>query len=154
MVVADPRDQRAGSGGSTFAVLYEVARRLAREHHAAASLAELFEGQRILIIHSGGDSRRLPAYAAQGKVFTPLPRRVRGGPWGEREADLFDLVLEDLLGVPLPESGRVLIGTGDVVLGVARHRPRIDASGVVGVAFPTDLERGSRHGVYVCDGSG
>src|ERR1044071_8573873 len=136
-------DRRAGSGGSTFAVLYEIAVRLARENPGAASIAALFEGQRVLIIHSGGGRRRLPAYAAQGKVFTPLPRDVRG-----READLFDLVLDDLLGVPLPASGRVLIGTGDVVLGVARHRPRVDAPGVVGVAFPTDLERGSRHGVY------
>src|ERR1044071_3107748 len=76
MVVADPMDRRAGSGGSTFAVLYEIARRLAEEHRVAGepqvggtrTIADLFRGQRILIIHSGGDSRRLPAYAAQGKV--------------------------------------------------------------------------------------
>jgi fucokinase len=154
MIVADPMDRRAGSGGSTFAVLFELAKKLASERETpAASLAELFEGQRILIVHSGGDSRRLPAYAAQGKIFAPLPCDVpTGAPPGEpawREADLFDLILDDLLGVPLPQSGRVFIGTGDVMLGVARHRPRLDAPGVVGVAFPTDVDRGSRHGVYV-----
>ncbi len=158
MVVADPMDRRAGSGGSTFAVLFELAKRLAAERGATGGLAQLFAGQRILIIHSGGDSRRLPAYAAQGKVFAPLPRDVRtGAERGERawrEADLFDLVLDDLLGVPLPASGRVLIGTGDVMLGVAKHRPRVDAPGVVGVAFPADVDRGSRHGVYVCEPSG
>ncbi len=154
MVLADPMDRRAGSGGSTFAVLYEIAQRLIRERPEATSIAELFDGQRILIIHSGGDSRRLPAYAAQGKVFTPLPRDVRTESGRLREADLIDLVLEDLLAVPLPESGRVLVGTGDVVLGVARHRPRVDAPGVVGVAFPADVERGSRHGVYVSGPNG
>ena len=147
LVVPDARDRRVGSGGSTFAVLFELARRLARQNRGAASFTDIFTNQRILIIHSGGDSRRLPAYAAQGKIFTPLPCDTADG----QEADLFDLVLEDLLAVPLPETGRVLIASGDVMLGVARHRPRVDAPGVVGVAFPTDLERRSRHGVFVCD---
>jgi fucokinase len=147
LVIPDARDRRIGSGGSTFAVLYELARRFAKSRPHVNSMADLFANQRILIIHSGGDSRRLPAYSAQGKIFTPLPCDTAEG----READLFDLVLEDLLAVPLPESGRVLIASGDVMLGVARHRPRVDAPGVVGVAFPTDLERGSRHGVFVCD---
>ena len=151
LVIPDPGGRRVGSGGSTFAVLLELAKRLsARRRGVPASFAELFTNQRILIIHSGGDSRRLPAFAAQGKIFTPLPCETRDG----RPADLFDLVLDDLLGVPLPESGRVLIASGDVMLGIARHRPRVDAPGVVGVAYPAEIERGSRHGVYVCDSTG
>lgn len=174
MVIADPGDRRVGSGGSTFAVLAELARRLAAERGTrqrvkrtagppvppddppprAGPLASLFAGKKILIIHSGGDSRRLPAYAAQGKVFLPLPRETADGRGGEREAALFDLVLEDLAAVPLPDEGRVLIATGDVLLGVARHRSDLDRPGLTGVAFATDVARGSRHGVYVADAAG
>lgn len=149
MVIPDPGDRRVGSGGATLAVLYTLAQRLAR-NRANPNLADLFANQRILVIHSGGDSRRLPAYAAQGKVFLPLPCDTADG----RQAAMFDLVLEDLLGVPLPATGRVLIATGDVLLGVGRHRPDLDRPGIVGVAFPTDPARGSRHGVYVADPAG
>ena len=34
-------------------------------------------GRTVAIIHSGGDSRRLPAYAAEGKIFVPMPSRER-----------------------------------------------------------------------------
>jgi len=30
-------------------------------------------GKRILILHSSGDSRRLPAYSTIGNIFIPLP---------------------------------------------------------------------------------
>jgi fucokinase / fucose-1-phosphate guanylyltransferase len=60
-VVPDPGDRRVGSGGSTLNILSGLAKeeRLSRGH--------------VLIVHSGGDSRRLPSYAAQGKIFLPLP---------------------------------------------------------------------------------
>lgn len=143
LVVPDPGDRRVGSGGSTFVVLFELAKRLLRERPDTRSFRELFEGQRILVIHSGGDSRRLPAYAAEGKVFAPVPRMGADG----RPTTMFDLVLEDLAGTVLP--GRVVIGAGDVLLGVSRHAPDLSHDGMVGVGFPGTLEQGSRHGVYV-----
>jgi len=145
MVVPDPGDRRVGSGGSTCVVLHELARRLRRMNPHARGPAELFRGKKILVIHSGGDSRRLPAYAAEGKVFTPLPCDTPDG----RPATLFDLVLADLAAIPIPDEGRVVIATGDVLLGIGRHAPDLAAKGMVGVAFPGSAEVGSRHGVYV-----
>ncbi|MCC6676731.1 MAG: hypothetical protein IT436_06265 [Phycisphaerales bacterium] len=150
LVIPDSRDRRIGSGGSTINVLFELARRLAASHPRAGSLAELFETQRILIIHSGGDSRRLPAYAAQGKIFTPLPRATAAG----RPADLFDLVFEDLAAVVPEAPGRVIIAAGDLFLGLADARPDLARPGVVGVAVPGSLERASRHGVYIAESAG
>src|ERR1035437_160911 len=93
-VVADPGGRRVGSLGATLHVLALLAETLPPDATAANrdSLAARFAGHRILICHSGGDSRRTPAYAAQGKVFTPVPSPARDG----HAPALFDLILANL----------------------------------------------------------
>lgn len=146
-VVPDPGGHRVGSGGSTLHVLAELARTRAR---TGTSGADPFDGRRILIIHSGGDSRRLPAYAASGKIFMPLPFEDECG----RVVTMFDLVARDLANLHWPREGRVLVASGDVYLGLSGQGLDLSGPGVVGVAFATDVDRGSRHGVYVCDERG
>lgn len=146
-VVADPGGRRVGSLGATLGVLRHLADQLLAER-PAKNFAELFADQRILICHSGGDSRRLPAYAAQGKIFVPLPTSRRGQP-----AALFDLILDNVEKLPAPSQGQVLIYTGDVLLTFDPNTVDFDLPGVVGVAYPGSLDVGSRHGVYA-PGSG
>lgn len=162
LVVPDPHDRRAGSGGSTLIALVEIIRRRFAggrgrgTRGAARSIESFLRDTRILIIHSGGDSRRLPAYAAQGKVFAPLPMDTSEG----RQADLFDLVLADSASIVPPGSGGVLITAGDVLLGLRKEQGQIQRAidsgspGVVGVAFRTTPATGARHGVYVLDRKG
>lgn len=147
LVVPDLHGRRIGSGAATIMGLAEVVRRRLTESRAVRSIASALANQRVLMIHSGGDSRRLPAYAAQGKLFLPLPRETRRG----RPATLFDLVLDDLASIELSRDGRILVASGDVLLGVAGQRVGVNRPGVVGVAFKADAARGSRHGVYVRD---
>jgi len=144
-VVADPDGRRVGSLGATLHALAELAPVLKAER-CGATLESLFAGRRVLICHSGGDSRRLPAYAAQGKVFTPLPTEHNGIPTA-----LFDLILGNVERLPAPEGGQVLIYVGDVLLTFDPAAARFDAPGVVGLAYPGSIETGSRHGVYVAD---
>lgn len=149
-VIADPGGRRVGSGGSTLWVLRQVADLLGAKGTAGATAAT-FDAARVLIVHSGGDSRRLVAYTAQGKVFTPLPCDVPGH--GRRApampgATLFDLILADLRALPF--TG-VLLAAGDVLLTFDHDAVRLDRPGVTGVAYPGPLQRGSRHGVYVAD---
>jgi len=147
-VVSDPGGKRVGSGGSTLWVLFEIARRRLAETADADSLEALFAGRRSLIIHSGGDSRRLCAYAAQGKVFTPLPCDA---PEDRHPATLFDLVFDRLVRLPAPPGGQVLIAAGDVLLTFDPQEVDFDRPGVVGVAYPGTPQRASQHGVYVAD---
>lgn len=149
-VLSDPGGRRAGSGGSTLWVLYQLARELSRQLPGARDLGELFAGRRVLIVHSGGESRRLCAYAAQGKIFLPLPCDTRDG----HPAALFDLVLEKLTALPAPERGQVLIASGDVLLTFDPGECRFALPGVTGVAYAGPIERGSRHGVYVAGRDG
>lgn len=148
LVVPDPFDARAGSGVATAIALNAVARALdatPRQTRAGAP----FRGRRILVLHSGGDSRRLPAFAALGKLFVPLPATPERGP-----LDLFDLILADLLSLPLDPAGRVVVASGDVHLDLRRDPPDLNAPGVVGLASPGSPHRAARHGVYVADEGG
>jgi fucokinase len=149
-VVPDPGGRRIGSGGATLWVLYELAQAILRRTPSAGSIRALFEGKRIIVIHSGGDSRRLPAYAAQGKIFAPLPCRTGdGGP-----AALFDLIACGLRSLHAPKAGQVLIASGDVLLTFDPEAVNFDCRGVMGIAYPGSIERGGRHGVYVPDSQG
>jgi len=56
IVVHDPPAGRVGSGGGTL--------------HA---LSQLPDDRSTLLIHAGGESRRLPAWAPEGKLFAPVP---------------------------------------------------------------------------------
>ena len=87
LVVPDPGGRRVGSGGSTVACLAETLNhRLAGRRKDLAephAWLETLRCLRILVIHAGGDSRRLPAYGPCGKVFVPLPGASNSA-WGPR----------------------------------------------------------------------
>jgi len=123
-VVADPGGRRVGSLGSTVHVL----RRL-----AAAGVTS----GRVLVCHSGGDSKRLPAYAALGKAFVPMPDG----------RSLFEHIVA--LMERLPPAPGVTVCCGDVVPRLDPRRVRWAACGVTGVAYPDGPWQAQRHGVYV-----
>ncbi len=149
LVVPDARDARIGSGAATVLALVQVARQIVQARAAkgrtVGSLEEIFAGERVLMLHSGGDSRRLPMYAAEGKLFASVPKRAAGG----RCATVFDVLLGDLLALSPRSGGEILVGAGDAVLGIARDPVRFAGAGVIGVAQRAGVERAVRHGVFV-----
>src|ERR1017187_5363877 len=66
LVVPDPDDRRVGSGGATINALAVLGKD-----------REWWRGHRALLVHSGGDSRRLPQYSPGGKLFGVLPSRTQ-----------------------------------------------------------------------------
>lgn len=133
LVVSDLGGRRIGSFYATLNVLRQLN-------------SYIEGGAKILICHSGGDSRRTPAYAAVGKVFTPVPCRAENG----EPLALFDLILRNCLQLPIASG--VLIASGDVVPTFeAEDLARMDFSrgDITGVAYYDSVERGSRHGVYI-----
>ena len=128
LVFADPQGKRIGSGGSTIYVLYKLLEHFCHTEssiqHPASSIqyspCELFKGKRILILHSGGDSRRLPAYSAVGKIFFPLPTSfspvLEWSEWRDGFVTLFDLFLNNLMELPRLHDGQMVVASGDVLL--------------------------------------
>ena len=150
LVFADPQGKRIGSGGSTIYVLYKLLELFCENNHEKyQSPHELFKGKRILILHSGGDSRRLPAYSAVGKIFIPLPTSFSTDGF----VTLFDLLLNNLMQLPCLSDGQVIVASGDVLLSFDSSKIVFNDSGVTGLAYPGPVEVASNHGVYVAPGN-
>ena len=127
-VVPDPGGQRIGSGRATL-----------------RALAEARDSRRTLIIHSGGDSKRLPHCSAPGKLFARVPRTLPDG----RASTVFDEFLISLAGLAGLLPPGALVASGDVLLVFDHLQLTFARPGVVGVAAATPVEMGLKHGVYV-----
>ena len=62
IVIPDKDNKRIGSGGATLNVILKLKKKYSN-----------FDELKILLIHSGGDSKRIPQYSATGKLFSPVP---------------------------------------------------------------------------------
>jgi fucokinase len=153
LVVPDMADRRIGSGAATLNALRELARQSL--FHTSSTLAgvkliDWWSEQRVLLIHCGGDSRRLPQYSLSGKLFSAVPVVT---PWGE-PSTVFDetLALSTAWAEHFPSG--LLIGSGDVMLTFDAAAVDWTRPGVTGVAMLQPAETGARHGVYVTDEQG
>ena len=144
LVVADPPQQRIGSGGSTVLCLCEVLRR--QGVSAPAEWLRALRQLRVLIVHAGGDSRRLPAYGPCGKIFIPVP--------GESDSaiahTLFDRQIGAYLALPPTSAGvgQIVITAGDVLLSFDPEAVHFADVGITGLGSHTTPEQAAKHGVY------
>jgi galactokinase/mevalonate kinase-like predicted kinase len=154
LVVADPQGKRVGSGGSTICCLLEVLNReLAGKTRSsnASAWRQTLQKLRILIVHAGGDSRRLPAYGPCGKIFVPVP--------GENDSavarTLFDRQLPTYLDLPpAGNAGQIVITAGDALLSFDPAQVQWASEGLTGLGYPATPEQASRHGVFCADSDG
>ena len=143
----DPPDQQLGSGGGTTYLL-EQAWRASGEESFDAWLAE--SGK--LIIHGGGESRRLPAYAPSGKLFMPLPvfRWSTGQRLDQTLLDLAEPLLRKITEAATVHS-RVLIASGDVLVHSDQELPPVPEADVVLFGLWVKPEEAQNFGVLFCD---
>lgn len=151
-VLPDPDGKRVGSGGATLHVLNYIAgqeRAKGKVGSTASSGTKPFQGLRILVIHSGGDSKRVPQYSACGKLFSPVPRELPNG-FG---STLFDEFVIGMSGVPsrIPEG--MLVLSGDVLLLFNPLQIDFNARGAAAISMKENVETGKEHGVFLNDGN-
>ena len=68
----DPIGKKLGSGGGTTWLLQQACREDAKAG-VDTDFDQWLASDKRLILHAGGQSRRLPAYAPSGKILTPIP---------------------------------------------------------------------------------
>ena len=136
LVIPDPEGKRVGSGGATLGVIREIA--------ALRGSAD-FSGLRILVIHSGGDSKRVPQYSALGKLFSPVPHELPNG----RSSTLFDEFMIAMSSVPGRIREGMLLLSGDVLLLFNPLQLDYPGHDAAAISFKEDVQTGKNHGVFL-----
>ena len=134
----DPPGSKLGSGGGTTWILDEWER----------SGGE--PACKKIIIHAGGQSRRLPAYAPEGKIFTPVPvfRWKRGQKLSQNLLSLQLPLFEKIMDAA-PDSLTTLIASGDVYIRTEKPLQNIPQADVVCYRQWVDASLATHHGVFV-----
>ena len=139
---SDPIGMKLGSGGGTTWLLREWYRNQQTEHST----------EKRILLHAGGQSRRLPGYAPSGKILTPIPvfRWARGQKLGQNllslQVPLYDKIMERA-----PEKLRTLIASGDVYIRAEKPLQEIPDADVVCYGLWVDPVLATHHGVFVSD---
>lgn len=152
----DPVDHKLGSGGGTTWLLTK-----AYENEMANSDAnnqktfdEWLSSEKRLLLHAGGQSRRLPAYAPSGKVLTPVPvfRWERGQRLSQDLLSLQIPLYKKIMDAA-PSSLHTMIVSGDVLIRTTQPLQPIPEADVVCYGLWLGPEIAKNHGVFVssCD---
>jgi len=144
---SDPGGTRAGSGGGTAWLLSECWRRSSPRLPFRQWLAE----DRRILIHGGGQSRRLPAYAPLGKLLLPVPvfRWQRGQRLNQTLLDLQRPLFERLIAASGPAT-HTLVASGDALVMSEALVPPLPEVDVLCFGLSVDPSLASHHGVFVC----
>ncbi|MFS7932045.1 putative transferase [Helianthus anomalus] len=173
LAVPDPDGHRIGSGAATLNAILALANYYnnsqvanggndgsympseSAETEVSASMIDFLKKQHILLLHAGGDSKRVPWANPMGKVFLPLPYLAADDPDGPVPL-LFDhiLAISSCARQAYKNEGGLFIMTGDVL-------PCFDASSMVLpedtaciITVPITLDIASNHGVIVASKTG
>lgn len=152
----DPIDHKLGSGGGTTWLLTQ-----AYENEMAHSDAnnqktfdEWLSSEKRLLLHAGGQSRRLPAYAPSGKVLTPVPvfRWERGQRLSQDLLSLQIPLYKKIMDAA-PSSLHTMIVSGDVLIRTTQPLQPIPKADVICYGLWLGPEIAKNHGVFVssCD---
>ena len=143
---SDPVGSKLGSGGGT-AWLLDACR---REWAPDALLGEWLSREKRILLHAGGQSRRLPGYAPSGKVLTPVPvfRWARGQCLSQNLLSL-QLPLYERIMEKAPDHLHTLIASGDVYIRADKPLQTIPEADVVCYGLWVDPNLAKNHGVFV-----
>jgi galactokinase/mevalonate kinase-like predicted kinase len=148
-LTADPKHQRLGSGGGTVHAMYDAWLNVKKLPSRHTGLKDWIGEEQRLVLHAGGESRRLPAYAAVGKAFIPMPREAGVTP---------RLPLPWLADCQLPQmqqtlrsagpKARMLVASGDVWLDFDASEIAPADADIVGIGMKVSAEIAQHFGVY------
>nr|XP_040041243.1 fucose-1-phosphate guanylyltransferase [Gasterosteus aculeatus aculeatus] len=136
-VFSDPPGPKIGNGGSTLYALQQL------NDIYGKSLERL----RVILIHAGGFSQRLPSASALGKIFTAVPL-------GDPLYQMLELKLALYVDFPCRMKPGVLVTCADDIELYSTggdESVRFDQPGFTALAHPSSLSVGTTHGVFVLD---
>ena len=142
--VSDPSGRKLGSGGGVAHVLSSAWRETGE-----GDFGSWLGASRKLLLMAGGQSRRLPAYAAPGKILLPF-KALRGVTGQRLDQTLLDVQLpayEQVLR-HAPAYLRILVTSGDVLVRFAKQLPVFPDVDVLGLGMWVKPEAAADFGVF------
>ena len=143
----DPVGHRLGSGGGTAWLLQEACRA-----ENVASVNDWLPKEKRILIHAGGQSKRLPSYAVSGKVLMPLPVfRWERGQRLSQDLMSVQLPLYEKMMAMAPDNIHTMVVSGDVLVRATQPLQPIPEADVVCYGLWLDASVARNHGVFVSD---
>ena len=142
VVFPDPPGGRVGCGGATLYVLDA----LEKKYGAA------FAAKRVLLIHAGGYSKRLPNHSHCGKIYSLLPVPSPGN--AKAAMSMLELKLLTFAHVPaqVPAGrGGVFVTCSDDLIFYDHSVCDFSNDGFTALGHPSPVTIGKDHGVFVLD---
>lgn len=143
---SDPLGSRLGSGGGTTWLL-EASR---QSEAPDLPMDEWLGREKRILLHAGGQGRRLPSYAPSGKVLIPIPvfRWARGQQLSQDllslQMPLYERIMEKA-----PDSLHTLIASGDVYIRSTQPLQAIPEADVVCYGLWAEPSQARNHGVFM-----
>ena len=143
----DPVGHKLGSGGGTTWLLEACAQ---SEGVGEAAFDDWLAREKRILLHAGGQSRRLPSYAPSGKILTPIPvfRWERGQRLSQDLLSL-QLPLYEKMMAMSPDNIHTMVVSGDVLIRTTQPLQPVPEADVVCYGLWLDASVAKNHGVFV-----
>ena len=156
----DPVGHRLGSGGGTTWLLQqayskesgnqEITLENLKSSDQKLSLESWLSKEKRILIHAGGQSKRLPSYAVSGKVLMPLPVfRWERGQRLSQDLLSVQLPLYEKMMAMAPDNIHTMVVSGDVLIRATQPLQPIPEADVVCYGLWLDASVAKNHGVFV-----
>lgn len=144
---SDPINKKLGSGGGTIWLLESCQ---SAEEQEQSDFTQWLAKEKRILIHAGGQSRRLPAYATTGKVLTPIPAfRWERGQRIDQTLLTLQMPLYEKMLEKAPDKLRTMIVSGDVYIRTTESLPEIPDADVICYGLWVDQTLATNHGVFM-----
>lgn len=145
---SDPIGSKLGSGGGTTWLLQACHQEFAPQD----TFSDWIRREKRILLHAGGQSRRLPSYGPSGKILTPIPifSWERGQKLGQNLLSL-QLPLYERIMKQAPAGLNTLIASGDVYIRSEKPLQDIPNVDVVCYGLWVNPSLATHHGVFVSD---
>eukprot|EP01064_Diplonema_japonicum_P006871 TRINITY_DN14699_c0_g1_i1.p1 TRINITY_DN14699_c0_g1~~TRINITY_DN14699_c0_g1_i1.p1 ORF type:complete len:546 (+),score=132.55 TRINITY_DN14699_c0_g1_i1:51-1688(+) len=141
-VIPDPPGRKVGCGGATFYVLDEL----------AAKYKDRFAHLKVLLIHAGGYSKRLPNHSHCGKIYSLLPVPSIKNPKAALSMLELKLACFTHVATQIPEGkGGVLVTCSDDLIFYDHTQCDFTKVGFTAFGHPGSVTIGKDHGVFVLE---
>ena len=148
----DPVGHKLGSGGGTAWLLRQAYGASLNDNGKSddEEFGQWLGREKRILLHAGGQSRRLPSYAPSGKILTPVPvfRWERGQRLSQDLLSLQVPLYEQIMEVA-PDDIHTMVVSGDVYIRATKPLQKIPDADVICYGLWLGPEIAKDHGVFV-----